>query len=94
MIPQNPVFIYDTFVSEDYRGLGIAPYMINEVMRNLSKQGLEFVVCHIVPTNVASQNAYSKVGFNRIKYICHLRLFGLRLFNCDPEKLMKKLLSK
>lgn len=93
-IPQNTAFIYNTFICEDYRGLGIATYMVNEVMKKLSKNGLKFIMCFIVPDNLASQRAYAKIGFKRINYIWHLRLFGLRLFNLSPEKLMYDATSK
>ena len=87
-IPDNTAFIYDTFISKKYRGMSIAPYLINEVMKNLSEKGEEFIVCHIMPSNLASQKTYAKIGFKRIKLIWHLRLFGLRVFNCSPEKML------
>lgn len=88
VLPQNTVFIYDTFICENYRGFGMAPYMVSEVMKNLTEKGIEYVMCLIVPGNLASQNAYGKIGFKRIKYIWHLRLYGLRVFNINPEKLI------
>ncbi len=93
-IPKNTAFIYDTFISEDYRGLGIAPYTVNEVMRKLSRNGLKFIMCFIVPDNLASQKMYTRIGFKRTQYIWHLRIFGLRIFNLSPKKVMCDATSK
>lgn len=93
-IPHNAAFIYDTFIHQNYRGRGIAPYMINEVMKRLAKNKLEFIVCHITPTNLASQKTYAKIGFKRIRFIWHLRLFGFKIFNFSPERLMMEFSQK
>ena len=87
-IPQNMAFIYDTFVHSDYRGHGIAPYMINEVMKNLSQRGWVLVMCHIVPDNYASQKVYEKIGFQRVSHVWNVRCCGLSLFGPHPRRLM------
>jgi ribosomal protein S18 acetylase RimI-like enzyme len=89
-IPQHIAFIYDTYIHPNYRGMGIAPYMINAAMKQLSTNGLKFMMCHIKPLNLASQSTYAKVGFEKINFIWHLRLFGLRIFNLPPQKLIQR----
>jgi ribosomal protein S18 acetylase RimI-like enzyme len=90
LIPHNGAFIYDTFVSQNYRGMGVASYMISEVMKKLSKERFQFISCHILPDNYASKKAYGKLGFREIKFVWYFRFFGLRLFSCSPEKLLKR----
>ncbi|MHA1970013.1 MAG: GNAT family N-acetyltransferase, partial [Candidatus Hodarchaeales archaeon] len=89
-IPQNIAFIYDTYVHEDYRGNGIAPFVLTDVMEILSKKELKTIMCHIVPKNIASQKTYNKVGFHRIQCVHNIRCCGLSLFNVHPGKLMEK----
>lgn len=88
-IPHNIAFIYDTFVHKDYRGHGIAPYMVTEVMKSLCKKGLKLMMCHIVPGNTASQRAYGKMGFRRIRCVRNVRCCGLSLFNIHPARLLR-----
>ena len=47
-------------------------------------------MCHIVPTNLASQSTYAKIGFKRAGFIWYLRLFGFKMFNFPPGRFMKK----
>lgn len=85
---KKTAFIYDTYVSENTRGQGIAPYMINEAMKKLHQEGFDYLGCHIVPSNTASQRAYQKIGFKKVRSVWHLRLFGIKLFNCRTSKIV------
>ncbi|MFQ5751449.1 MAG: GNAT family N-acetyltransferase, partial [bacterium] len=80
-------FIYDTYVLPEFRGLGVAPYLITESMKYIKKKGFHQLVCHIPIWNTASINAYKKVGFEAVKDIRFAKILGLRLFSSRPEKI-------
>jgi ribosomal protein S18 acetylase RimI-like enzyme len=83
--PKGTAFIYDTYVIPDFRGLGIAPFMITNVMHFLKQNGYQRVMCHIPTWNLASTKAYSKCFFKRTKRIWYFRVFGKKLFSTRPE---------
>jgi len=86
---KNTAFIYDTYVSPEYRGLKIAPFLITEIMKFLKSNGARRVGCHIPTWNAVSINAYTKVGFKKTKYIRYFKIFGLKFLSSNPQKLVE-----
>ena len=80
-------FIYDTFVLPEYRGLGVASYLITESMKYIKNKGFNQLLCHIPVWNTASIKAYKKVGFEAVKDIRFVKILGLSLFTSRPEKI-------
>lgn len=63
IIAQGNAFIYDTFILPEYRGMNLAVYALNEVVRYLGEQGYRKVYCYIEKWNIPSIKAYEKAGF-------------------------------
>lgn len=75
--PDKMAFIYDTYVSNEYRGKNVARYLISQSIKYLKSQGYTKLGCHIPPWNKASINAFEKNGFKKVNYIRYLRIFGI-----------------
>jgi len=86
--PENTAFIYDTYVSPEYRGLKIAPFLITEIMKFLKNSGVKKIGCHIPSWNTASINSYTRVGFKKTKYIRYFKIFGLKIFTANFRGLL------
>lgn len=82
--PADMIFIYDTFVLPEYRGRGIAPYLISEIMKFAAAKGFRRIRCHIPDWNKASINAYTKIGFKKIKNIRCMRIMGSSILTSNP----------
>jgi len=82
--PPEIAFIYDSYVVPQHRGLGVAPYSINEVMKFSKNKGFTKLRCHIPPWNNASIRAYTKAKFKRIKRIFYFRIFGFKILTGNP----------
>jgi ribosomal protein S18 acetylase RimI-like enzyme len=85
--PRGTAFVYDTYVSEEYRKKRVAQVMITEVMKYLKQRGYDHLRCHIEMWNKPSLEAYKKIGFEELKKIRFLRILGLELLSGDPLKL-------
>jgi len=85
--PRDVAFIYDTYILPEYRNLNIASFAINEVSKFLKNQGFKKVMCHIPSWNIPSIRAYTKVGFEDLKKIRWIKIFGVKLFTTEPTKL-------
>ena len=77
--PEKIAFIYDTYLLEEYRGKGMAKYLITQSIKFLKLKGFTKVSCHIPPWNKASIRVYEKIGFRKISYIRYLRIFGVSI---------------
>lgn len=84
--PDKVAFHTDVYVVPEYRGLGVTPYLMTEVMRFLKDKGFVKIRCHIPPWNVASIKSHTKIGFKKIRYIRFFRIFGLRILTSDPAR--------
>jgi ribosomal protein S18 acetylase RimI-like enzyme len=76
-LSEKTAFIYDTYVLEEYRKKGVAKLLISEAVKYLKNKGYAKVGCHIPAWNIASINAYEKIGFKKMKYIRYIKIFGL-----------------
>jgi len=85
--PENVAFIYDTFISPPFRGNRLASYFIKELMIYLKNLGFKKIRCHIPLWNIASIKTYERCGFRKIKRIWFLKLFGIKIFSFNPERL-------
>ncbi len=85
--PRGTALIYDTYIVPDFRGLGVAPFLITDVMRSLKERGYQRVLCHIRTENLASISAYTKCSFEELKHVWYFRLFGKKWFSTHPETL-------
>jgi len=82
-ITKDSAFIYDTYVLPEFRRQGVAKYMVAEITRFLKNKGIRKLGCHIPPWNTASLNTYIHLGFKRVRYTRHLRIFGFLAFNLN-----------
>lgn len=87
-LPKDTAMVYDTFVLPEYRGFGIATFLITESAIYLRNLGFKNFWCHIPPWNQASINAFSKAGFKQVDYIRYTRLLGRKIFTKDIEKML------
>jgi len=85
--PKNTAFIYDTYVLPEFRGLSIAPFLINEVCKLLKHKGYKKIMCHIPSRNTSSKRAYLKVGFKPVKCIRWIRILNFHFFSTNPTTL-------
>jgi CelD/BcsL family acetyltransferase involved in cellulose biosynthesis/GNAT superfamily N-acetyltransferase len=83
--PEDMIFIYDTYVAPEYRGKGIAGYIIYEISKYFRNKGYKRIRCHIPKWNTASVSAYRKAGFKEIKIIRCFRILGLPIITSDPS---------
>jgi ribosomal protein S18 acetylase RimI-like enzyme len=88
-IPPASAFIYDTFVHPDFRGRGMATFMIARTLDLLRQRNVRFLWCHIPRWNHASIKAFAKCGFAKVKRVGHVRVLGHGLYTRCPEKLMQ-----
>lgn len=88
-VPAGTAFIYDTFVHPDFRGRGLATFMVAESLDFLRKRDIRFAWCHIPGWNVASISTFTKCGFVKVKHIRHVRLLCCGLSTRNPEKLLR-----
>jgi ribosomal protein S18 acetylase RimI-like enzyme len=82
--PEKMAFIYDTYVLQKYRGKGVAKYLITQAILFLKSQGYTKVRCHIPDWNIASINAYEKIGFKKISHIICYRILGISIRKINP----------
>jgi len=85
---EGVAFVYDSYVLPNYRGLGIAPFLMTGVMVFLKKNGFKKVMCHIPPWNHASISFFTKCGFKKTKSIAYFKIFGMKIFTTNPETLL------
>jgi len=75
--PDKMAFIYDTYVSDEYRGKNVARYLISQSIKYLKSQGYTRLGCHIPPWNKASIKAFEKNGFKKVKYVRYYKILGV-----------------
>ena len=85
--PEGVAFIYDTYVTPERRGQGVAGCLIRSAADQLRKRGFRLLRCHIPPWNSRSISAFQKCGFRKVKYIRYRRALGFSIFSFDPERL-------
>jgi ribosomal protein S18 acetylase RimI-like enzyme len=85
--PESVAYIYDSFVLPSYRRKKVASYLINETIIFLRKEGFSKILCHIPAWNIASANAYSRLGFEGVKTIRFVKLFGFKIITSNPALL-------
>jgi GNAT superfamily N-acetyltransferase len=81
--------LYDAFVFPEYRRKRIYQKMLVEIFKFLRKKGHEKAFINILSTNISSQRGVEHVGFQSIKNVTFLRLFGLRKY-AENESVSKK----
>jgi ribosomal protein S18 acetylase RimI-like enzyme len=79
-LPDDNVFIYDAYVSPEYRGLKTARYMVAETLDRLKAAGLSSIGCHIPPWNRSSLNLFVSLGFTRTRYVRYINMLGMPFF--------------
>ena len=89
-IPAACGYVYDSFIHPDFRGRGLARWMIARTLDELATRGVERVWCHIPRWNRASIAAYEHAGFVRIASIRHLRFLGWRFYSRDPATMLRE----
>jgi len=80
-------YIYDVLTLPDFRGQGIAPFLVTEVMRFLKQRGYKRLLCHIPEWNTASASSFTKCSFERIKRIRYCKILGMECFSTRPENI-------
>lgn len=88
--PENMAFHTDIYIIPGYRGLGIASYLLTEVMKLLKEKGFMKIRCHIPTWNTASINTHIRVGFKKIGYIRCFRVLGINILTGDPARLKSR----
>lgn len=88
--PKEIAFHTDIYVLPEYRDLGIASYLLSEVMKSLKDNGFKKIRCHIPPWNVSSLKVHTRVGFKKIRYIRFLRILGFKILTDNPAKIIFK----
>jgi ribosomal protein S18 acetylase RimI-like enzyme len=79
-VPAGHGLIYDTFVLPEFRGKGLAAFVLSETLRQARVRGLAQVWCHIEAWNAASLALYRHAGFAPVDRIRFSRVLGLPLF--------------
>jgi len=84
-IDPDSAYIYDTYTVPEYRGLGIAPKVMEKAFSYLYERGIRKVYVCIRHNNFPSLRAAQKEGFRKIGSITYTRIFMLRLYRCKGE---------
>lgn len=87
LFPGKMAFHTDVYMVPEYRGLGIASFLLTEVMRFLKDKGLTKIRCHIPAWNTVSINTHVRVGFKKSGYIRYFKIFGISILTGDPVRL-------
>jgi ribosomal protein S18 acetylase RimI-like enzyme len=89
-LPRNTAMIYDTLILPEYRGHGIASFMITETVRLLRQRGFDNLWCHIPPWNIPSIRAYSRAGFRRVAHVKFMRFLKWQFYSGDVQAVMEE----
>lgn len=73
----DDLHVADTWTDPDYRGRGLAPWAIRELVRRLKRRGREFWYV-VSEDNLQSIRAVEKAGFSRVGSGTLTRRLGLR----------------
>jgi CelD/BcsL family acetyltransferase involved in cellulose biosynthesis/ribosomal protein S18 acetylase RimI-like enzyme len=85
-VPDDMVFIYDTYILQKYRGKGVAPFIISETLKHMKNMGYKYVRCHIPKWNKSSIRAYKKLNFREVNFIRCIKIFGIPIITAAPFK--------
>lgn len=82
IIPLEPesAFICDTYVVAEFRNQNIATFLKIKLMQALRERGFKKIRNHVPAWNRSSLRVTEKLGFKRIAYIRHLRIFSCLKF--------------
>ncbi|MEA2006238.1 MAG: ribosomal protein S18-alanine N-acetyltransferase [Acidobacteriota bacterium] len=63
---QSEVQISNVAIHPDFRRMGIGRSVLEEVLSHVKKQGVQFVVLEVRPSNFVARSLYNKLGFKVI----------------------------
>lgn len=70
----STVYLYEIYTHLHCRGRGIAPALINDVLRRCREEGMQLAIQAILPENRAALRANAKNGFEVYALMSRLRL--------------------
>ena len=69
VIEKGFVGLFDIIVKKDYRGKGYGNEIVQTILNNANKQGIEKAYLSVVDNNIVAKNLYNKLGFKeKYKY--------------------------
>ena len=87
--PKKMAFIYDTFVTKENRGQGIAKFLISHAVNYSIDNNFEKIGCHIPPWNKSSIKAFEAIGFKKVNYVRNFRIFKVPIKIIKPADNLK-----
>jgi len=82
----NSAYVYDTYTVPEYRGLGIAPKVMNAALHYLYKtKKIRTAYMAISEDNVPSLRTAQKETFRKIGAITYTRIYKLKLYRFEGE---------
>lgn len=76
----DSAFIHNVYTVPEYRGLGIAPRVIDAICQYLYSEGRKKVYLTVFEGNIPSMNAVYQAGFRKIGAVNYVKIFPLRLY--------------
>lgn len=64
---KDEVQINNIAIHPDFRRMGIAEAVLNQVLNKIQKEGARFVALEVRPSNFAARSLYKKLGFNVLR---------------------------
>lgn len=71
MIREDQIYIHDCFTVEQYRGMGILPYFIEQTCFVMRAQGYRKALAVVYNDNYSSRRCFEKIGFQKSELTRH-----------------------
>ena len=75
-IRKGEIYLYDAATRKDWRGHGLYPLLLTEILRMVARRNLRKVYIFTDSMNIASQKGIKKAGFRHFQTITSINLFG------------------
>jgi RimJ/RimL family protein N-acetyltransferase len=78
LLNEKEACIFDCYTDEDYRGLGLYPAMLSEILNYLKQKDFTKSYIYCDSKNEKSIRGIKKAGFREYKIISYLNILGFR----------------
>jgi len=85
--PQDVVFLYDMYVTPEFRSKKVAVYLLNEASRFSKNIGFSKALAYAPDWNIPSMKSLTKAGLKREKKIRYIQIFGVKILTANPGNL-------
>ena len=85
--PQDVAFLYDMYVSPEFRNKKVTSYLLNEASIFSKNIGFKKILGYVPDWNIPSMKGVRKAGLKGVKKIRYIKILGIKILAANPANL-------